>query len=250
VIDRLTPARRPLSGRMVMRQSWRDLLFLHWPIDPAEIQRMLPDGLTVDLFEGRAYIGLVPFSMRNVRPVGVPAVPYLSHFHEINVRTYVHRDGRDPGVYFFSLDAANRIAVLIARLAWGLPYFNADIRLRREGDQIAYESRRRPGWGATAAARSSVRYAPAGIPGPAAHGTLDHFLVERYLLYAGVAGALRIGQVHHTPYPLQGATLSALTDTLVASAGIKLPVGAGSSPPLVHYASGVDVEIYPLRRLI
>jgi len=244
VIDRIAPTLRPLDERPVMRQLWRDLLFLHWPIAPAEIQSRLPPGLTVDTFDGIAYIGLVPFSMLGVRPVWSPPVPGLSAFHEVNVRTYAHRNGRDPGVWFFSLDAANPIAVAIARLRWQLPYFNAEIQLQRTGTQIEYTAQRRPGWGGTPAAHTAVIYNPEGTPSASSPGTLEHFLAERYLLYtANPNGRLGIGQVHHTPYPLQPASVIRLEDTLVAAAGFTVP----DITPIAHYASGVDVDIYRLR---
>lgn len=113
-IDRMTPTMRP-RGRVVMHQKWRDLLFLHWPISPALLRPLIPSRLDLDLFEGNAYVSLVAFRMMGVRPVGLPAVPRLSKFHETNVRTYVHFHGREPGVWFFSLDAANILAVKIAR---------------------------------------------------------------------------------------------------------------------------------------
>src|SRR5215470_10299103 len=108
-----------------MRQNWRELLFLHWEIRPDRVRRLVPPQLDLDLFEGTAYVGLVPFTMTGVRPVGLLPVPRLSRFHETNVRTYVHRAGRDPGVWFFSLDAANRLAVLGARIGFHLPYYHA-----------------------------------------------------------------------------------------------------------------------------
>jgi uncharacterized protein YqjF (DUF2071 family) len=227
-----------------MRQDWHDLLFLHWVVRPELLRPLIPDALDLDLFEGRAYVGLVPFTMTGVRPVGLPAVPGLSSFHETNVRTYVHRAGRDPGVWFFSLDAANAIAVAIARAVFHLPYYHARMRLTREpGGAIAYASERpRPG---PTPATCSVRCMPTGSAGPARAGTLEHFLAERYLLYAAHRGRLFRGQVHHSPYPLQGAEISNLVETLVARAGIERPV----ADPLAHFARGVRVEVFPMSRV-
>jgi uncharacterized protein YqjF (DUF2071 family) len=227
-----------------MRQDWHHLLFLHWSVAPEQLRPLVPAGLDLDLFEGRAYVGLVPFTMTGVRPVGLPAVSGLSDFHETNVRTYVHRAGRDPGVWFFSLDAANRVAVALARALFHLPYYHARMRLELEPTgAISYASERlRPG--ATPAA-CAARCLPAGPPAPAAPGTLEHFLVERYYLYAAHHGRFLIGQVHHTPYPLQGAEVPALEETLVATAGIVRPEGA----PLAHFARGVSVEVFPLARV-
>src|SRR3954468_5466406 len=142
-IDRLAPAVRPARWA-VMQQDWHHLLFLHWTVDPGAIRRLVPDGLDLDLFEDRAYVGLVPFTMSGVRPVGLPAVRGLSDSHETNVRTYVHRAGRDPGVWFFSLDAASALAVALARRFFHLPYYHARMRLAHEAcsGTISYESRR------------------------------------------------------------------------------------------------------------
>ena len=130
-IDRIGPTREP-RRRPVMRQRWRELLFLHWPIRPEELRPLVPPQLELDVFEGTAYIGLVAFTMTGVRPIGVPPIWGVSSFHETNVRTYVHRDGRDPGVWFFSLDAANRLAVYLARTFYHLPYYDARLFLERE----------------------------------------------------------------------------------------------------------------------
>ena len=141
IFDRIGPTLRP-NERIVMKQKWRDLLFLHWPVPPELLQPLLPPGLTIDTFEGDAYLGLVPFTMRDVRPVWAPAVPWLSHFPECNVRTYVHRGGASPGVWFFSLDAANPVAVMIARTIWKLPYFIADKGLVFEtAKELLYQER-------------------------------------------------------------------------------------------------------------
>lgn len=237
-IDRIAPSRRP-SDRVVMYQKWRSLLFLHWEVDPALIRATLPPGLDLDLFEGRAYLGLIPFTMRGVRPAGLPAVPWLSYFHETNVRTYVHYQGRDPGVWFYSLDAANPIAVALARSLFLLPYFNArmSLDLGPEGG-IRYKSDRRGG-GATA----DIHARPVGPQGPATPDTVEHFLLERYYLYAKGPRRLLRGQVHHSPYPVQAAEILGLDETLLAAAGFARP----ETPPLAHISTGVDVEIFRLK---
>lgn len=247
-LDRIAPTRRPVGERVVMRQTWADLLFLHWPVPPEVVAPLLPPGLTLDTFDGTAYVGLVPFTMTGVRPVWSPPVRGLSNFHETNVRTYVHCAGRDPGVWFFSLDAANAIAVRIARALWKLPYHFARMSLARDGDgRIRYASERL--WPGPLPGACRVEYTPAGTPTPARPGTLEHFLVERYVLYArSQSGRLLQGRVHHAPYPLQTATLHALDETLVAAAGVALPRPIGP-PPLVHYARKVNVEVFGLRRL-
>jgi uncharacterized protein YqjF (DUF2071 family) len=235
--ERLRLRDRP-PGQRVMRQVWRHLGFLHWPVDRAAIAALLPAGLEVDCFDGAAYVGVVPFTIPLTRtgPLGLPLAPA---FHEINLRTYVHRGGRDPGVWFFSLDATSRLAVAGARIGFGLPYFAADIALDEAGGSIDYRSRRRG-----APAHFRARYQPVGAAASAAPGSLEFFLAERYLLYSrSRSGALRTARVHHAPYPLQPATATDVEQTLTQVAG--LPPGACHSPPaLVHYAREVDVAIY------
>ena len=207
------------------------------------MQRLLPQGLNLYTFEGRAYVGLVPFTMTGVRPIWVPPVPGLSNFHECNVRTYVHVEGRDPGVWFFSLDAANPIAVRIARATWKLPYFYARMRLTKTAEpdpEVDYQTERL--WPGPLPAACTVRYRPTGTVTPAAPGTLEHFLAERYLLYVSDRGRLLSGHVHHVPYPLQRAEVDALEESLIAAAGIRRPDEA----PLAHYAAGVRVHVFGL----
>ncbi len=251
-IDRLAPASRP-PGRPVGYQSWRHLTFLHWRIEPAAVAAALPDGLEVDTFDGDAWIGLVPFLMDRVRPRWSPAVPGVSRFPETNVRTYVTRrvpgkrgaDGvREPGVYFFSLDAAAWPAVLIARTLWKLPYSRSTMTVDRDGDRTRYRSARR--WPGPYGAGGTIEITATGPPAPAVPGTLDDFLAERYLLFTQTRGRILRGQVHHTPYPLRPARVDRLEDTLVAAAGFDGLSGV-RPPDHVCFANGVDVEIFPLR---
>lgn len=242
-IDRLAPSRRP-PGRAVMYQNWRLLTFLHWAFPPEEVRGLLPAGLELDTFEGKAYIGLVPFTMRGIRPVGLPAVCWLSNFHETNVRTYVHAGGRDPGVYFFSLDAANPVAVALARRLFHLPYHYARMTIQSLGEAISYRSERRAAGPMPPMTRIDCRILPI-LPKPAIVGTLDHFLIERYLLYTTRSGRLCVGQVYHTPYPIQAAEILILEETLLAASGLSRP----DRVPLVHYSGGVNVEIFLLHDL-
>ena len=247
VIDRIAPTREPARWP-VMRQKWQELLFLHWPIRPETLRPLVPSQLDLDLFEGTAYVGLVAFTMTGVRPVGVPPVWGVSSFHETNVRTYVHRGGRDPGVWFFSLDAANRLAVYLARTFFHLPYYHARLFLEREPSDrpidprpILYAGvRRRP---EPRPASYLIRAIPTGSVRTAAPGTLEYFLVERYILYALAHDRLYQGQVHHLPYPLQSATILSLEENLVASTGLSRP----NEISLAHFASGVDVKVYALQ---
>ncbi len=245
-IDRLSAARRPPRSA-VMRQNWRDLLFLHWPV-PAEVLRpLIPPPLELDLFEGTAFVGLIPFTMTGVRPVGLPAVWGLSSFHETNLRTYVRLFDRDPGVWFFNLEAASAIAVRLARALFHLPYHHARMFMEREPADAAtapatilYAGVRR--WPGPLPASYAIRATADGPAQLAAPGTLEHFLVERYILYARSKRQVYRGRVHHTPYPLQSAKLISLDESLFAAAGLARP----TTPPLVHYARGVNVEVFRL----
>ena len=242
MIDRIAPTRRP-SARPIGYQLWRSLLFLHWPMPVQALRAVVPAPLTIDTFEGQAYVSLTPFIVRRSRPAGVPSALALD-FLETNTRTYVHVEGKDPGVYFFSLDAASRIAVAAARVGLGLPYFHARMALRRADGVVDYASRRL----SRKKAGIAVRYEAGEHLGPAEPGTLDHFLIERYLLHVERADALWTVQVHHQPYPRQRAAVLGLRESLVAAAGLPPPDGP---PPLLHYAQGVDVEIFaPSRRLV
>lgn len=210
-----TVAHRPWpmpSGPWIMTQQWWDLLFAHWPI-PIDVMRAhVPNQLELDTFEGEAWIAVVPFRMAGVRPRGLPAVPWLSNFPELNVRTYVRAVDRHapggptvkPGVFFFSLEAGNPVAVSIARHLFKLPYFRAYMRLTQRGDTIDYASYRTHD--RAPLAEFVGRYGPTGPVYAATPGTLEHWLTERYCLYA-VDGAGRVyrGEIHHQPWPLQPA---------------------------------------------
>jgi len=242
-IDRIAPTRRP-AGRVVQRPGWHALTFLHWRVPVEALRPLVPEALEIDVFEGDAFIGLVPFTMTKVRPWWAPPWPGTNDFHETNVRTYVHHRGEGPGVWFFSLDAASWPAVMAARTIWRLPYHHARMTLEREGAGVRYASERRRPPPLPATCRVSCR--PVGEPAASRPGTLEHFLAERYLLYTvGRGGALWRGAVHHAPYPLQRAELDECEETLIAAAGVRRP----DEPPLAHYASEVAVEIFGLERV-
>lgn len=237
-MDRITPTQRP-DQRVAGYQRWRHLLFLHWPVPVEALRPLVPARLAIDTFDGVAYLGLVPFVMEGVRPAWAPEA-LAFHFLETNLRTYVHLDGQAPGVYFFSLDAASRLAVRLARLRWGLPYFLARMDLQLHDTELRYAMQRR---GRDAPALH-VRYRVGDALGPAPPDSRDFFFLERYLLYVD-HGGLHRGQVHHAPYPAAHARVTALDEGLLAAAGLQRP----DTAPIVHYASGVDVEIFPLQRI-
>lgn len=244
-LDRVSPTIEP-PGAAVMHQSWHHLLFLHWPIDPALVRPLVPEPLELDLWEGKAWVGLVPFTLSGVRPILVPPLPFLSSFHEVNVRTYVHHGGRDPGVWFFSLDASQALAVAGARALYHLEYLQADIRFelaREEPPIVAVEARRSDERGRPAHLRA--RYAPYGAADAAKFRSGEFFLVERYVLYAHQDGRLWRARVHHAPYRIQTATVEDLEETYLAAAGLERP----TAPPVAHYSRGVDVKVYAPERV-
>jgi uncharacterized protein YqjF (DUF2071 family) len=223
-------------GRWVMHMTWHELAFLHWAVDAAALRALLPAGLELDTLEGRAYVGVVPFRMSDVRPRAVPALPGVSAFPELNVRTYVICRGT-PGVWFFSLDAGSRLAVRAARAGFHLPYFDADMTVARAADGwIDYRSRR-VHRGAPPA-ELDARYRPAGPVFLAQEGTLERWLTDRMTLYAATPrGRILRADIHHPPWPLQPATAELRICRMTEQVGLALP----PEPPLAHYADRVEV---------
>jgi uncharacterized protein YqjF (DUF2071 family) len=231
---------------VVMYQRWEELLFLHWSFDPAVIQQTLPPGLEVDTFDGRAWLGVVPFFMSGVRPRFLPSVPGISNFQELNLRTYVVDAQGRPGVWFYSLDTSHRLPVWIARKFFHLNYRYAQMRANREGGRIRYSSRRRlnSGWDE----EQAYEWTRTGEPRLAEQGSLEAFLVERYRLFAydSKREALFTGRVAHEPYPIQDAKVATHSKQLFTLSKFDQPV---SEPESVIATGGVDVRIYPLGRV-
>jgi uncharacterized protein YqjF (DUF2071 family) len=221
----------------VIRQRWRDLLFVHWALPVEAVRQLVPAALEVDRHDGRAWITLIPFLIAESRPSWLPR-SMSSAFLETNLRTYVRGPDGAAGVYFFSLEAASLLAVVAARVGYGLPYFPAAMSRRVEGDRIDYVSRRRAG----PPAALEITWRIGEPTGSAAPGGLDHFLVERYTLYVMRRRGLHRARVVHAPYPLRAATVERLSESLRAAAGLP----AGSSPTRCHHSPGVDVEILGL----
>jgi hypothetical protein len=223
-----------------MHQSWHDLLFAHWPIHPALMRKAVPEQLPLDLYEGQAWIAVVPFRMSNVRPRFIPPVPWLSAFPELNVRTYVSIGGK-AGVYFFSLEAANRIAVQIARTTFNLPYFNAEMKLTDSGEWIDYVSRRTHANAPRAEFKG--RYRPVSAPYESQKGTLENWLTERYCLYSlDKRNRVYRGEIQHIPWPLQKAEAEIELNTMTLPPGLPLP----AQPPLLHFVRRIDVVVWPI----
>jgi len=220
-----------------MEQTWNDLLFAHWPIAPEILRPLVPQPLALDTFDGQCWVAVTPFHMTGVRPHLVPPVPGLSAFPELNVRTYVTVSGK-PGVYFFSLDAASRIAVWTARATYRLPYYFADMDVKDKEGYFHYRSQRAVGKALLRARYRSAK--PVQLREP---GTLDHWLTERYCLYAVVRGSVFRAEIHHEPWPLQDAEAEIEENTMANAAGITLPRIA----PLLHFSKKLQVLIWPLR---
>jgi uncharacterized protein YqjF (DUF2071 family) len=220
-----------------MIQHWRLLTFVHWRYPADLVQSLLPEGLRVQTFDGHAWIGLVPFLMRGVRPPGVPPLSWLSRFPETNVRTYVSGADGGSGVWFLSLDAARLPAVLAGRAGFGLPYCWSSMAVRAVGGQLIYHSDRR--WPTPPGARCAARVEIGRRFDDDELGPLDHFLTARFRLYSVLAGRLVAADAEHGPWPLFRARLDHLDQDLVQAAGLPAPEGV----PLLHASPGVRVRI-------
>jgi len=223
----------------VMEQTWHDLLFAHWPLSPETLRPLVPAQLPLDTYDGQCWVGVVPFWMSGVRPRGIPPIPGLSRFPELNVRTYVTLAGK-PGVYFFSLDAGSRVAVKAARFLYHLPYLYAEIKADVVSDEVIYRSARR---GTRAEFRA--RYGPVSEVRLGEPATLAHWLTERYCLYTLHNESVYRCDIHHAPWPLQNGSAQITLNTMTTAAGITLP----DAPPRLHFSKQQNVLVWPLRRV-
>jgi uncharacterized protein len=215
----------------VMYQNWESLTFLHRRLSPEVVRRLLPRGLELDTYDGAAWIGLTPFLLTGLRPPGMPTLPWISRFPEMNVRTYVRGPDGERGIWFFSLEADRLAAVVGARISYRLPYRWAAMRVHRDIDRVTYRSRRHFGSGE---ADIAVRVGTAIRP-----NEHERFLTARFRLYTMLAGRLAFAQVDHVPWPLHEATLERFQENVIEHSG--LPRLAG--PPLVHFSPGVRVYV-------
>jgi len=235
-----TTAHRPWpmpDGSWIMFQSWREQLFAHWRLPAAQIRPLVPTQLELDTFDGDAWVGITPFRITGLRMRGLPELPFGSEFPELNVRTYVTVNGQG-GVYFFSLDAGSNLAVMAARVGYGLPYHAADMEITTDDEGwIHYRCSRDTG-----DADFEVRYrAQAGEPQAAEPGTLDHFLTERYAFFLVRGEKIVRGDIHHRPWLLQPAQAVFEENTMGVAAGLALPI----EQPLLHYSAQQDALIWP-----
>jgi uncharacterized protein YqjF (DUF2071 family) len=240
-LDRLAVRERP-SGQPIMHQKWGKLLFMHWRIEAHVLRRLIPAGLEIDTFDGSAWIAITPFTMWNIRafPPFVPPVPGFSSLHELNVRTYVYFD-RVPGVWFLSLDCNSAAAVLAARALFFLPYYNAAIQIEEHAQRIDYALARTD----DPPAELQASWKMGEKLSYTQPGSLEFFLTERYCLYSEHEEKLYRARIYHQPWPLQKATLTSLSSTMIESLDLPTPKG----DPLVHYAEEIGVDIWGLKRL-
>jgi uncharacterized protein len=234
-IDRVGPARRP-DALLLGYQRWDSMLFLHWPIDARVLKPLVPARLSVDTCDGTGWVSVTAFTVTGARLRGLPHLPGLTKFHEVNVRTYVHLDGKNPGIWFLSLDASNALACALAHLTVRLPYFPARIVRGQVGSTHSFRLKR---WQPHAELNASWRIAGGDVL--ARPGTLEAFLTERYLLYSRALGRkLLRQQVHHRPWILRKADRVEVTTTLARASGLPSLNGA----PLAHDSPGVDAEVF------
>lgn len=241
-IDQRLAERDQPDSPVVMKQVWSHLLFLHWQIDPDVIQATLPQGLSVDTYDGKAYLGVVPFFMEDVRPSYCPAIPGISWFKELNLRTYVHDEQGRPGVWFYTLDCNQWLAVKIARILFHLPYQHASMESYQDDGTLTYISRR------MRSATSQIFRYPARLRQAltADPGSLEFFLLERYRLFSvSRSGAIYSGSVHHKPYAFENTAITDYSTELFSLCGFQEP----DSPPIsAIIAEPVHVDIHPLRK--
>jgi uncharacterized protein YqjF (DUF2071 family) len=221
-----------------MQQTWNDLLFAHWPVSSDSMRGLVPPELPLDTYDGRCWVAVAPFHMSGIRARFMPPLPGVSALPELNVRTYVTYGGK-AGVYFFSLDAASRLAVWGARTFYKLPYFFATMHVRDREVWIDYRSSR-----STSPAEFRASYRPVSPVQLRAPGSLEHWLTERYCLYTVSGGSVYRSEIHHPQWPIQEAEADFQSNTMAAAAGITLPSGI----PLLHFSKKLDVLIWPLKK--
>lgn len=235
-LDRVTPTKPPADRARSGQQKWRNLLFTHWQLPVDAVRAVVPPELELDPWDGQMFVGCVPFEMEDIAPSWLPGI-FALDFLETNLRTYVHYKG-EPGVYFFSLEAASRLAVQAARWGWSLPYHYAEMSIeRRPGGLVSYSTVRT----ADPSAKLEIQYRIGDAMGPSAPGSLEFFLLERYYLFSLRRGRVLKGHVHHVPYPAHRATVESCTCGLLGAAGLPQP---DRLPDLVHYSPGVDVDVF------
>lgn len=221
-----------------MKQTWSNLLFAHYPVQYDVLRKLVPQALPLDSYDGVCWVGVVPFQMSGVRARGLPPIPGTSEFPELNVRTYVTLDGK-PGVYFFSLEAANMLAVKAANIGYHLPYWYADMEIQNHGDTTTFTSKRRK----DRTIKLACSYRPTSPPFQVAEGSFEEWLVERYCFYTLNASGVPLRcDILHEPWSLQEAEATFTTNSILSKQGIKVD----STVPVLHFAKEIHVRAWPL----
>jgi uncharacterized protein YqjF (DUF2071 family) len=240
IADRLKMRLRP-QGSPLMYQTWDSLLFMHWRVTEEVLRPLIPAALSIDQFYGSAWLAVTPFTLTNVRPIYTPPLPWVSDFHEINVRTYVHLNG-EPGVWFFSLDASSTLPVLAARAVYHLPYHDADIKFENNGGKLEFAMDRN---GGEPSAYFNARWSIGRGMTESVPGSLEFFLTERYCLYAEHKEGLYRARINHRPWPLQVAALESFGTDLFQANSLPVP----DADPMVFAGGPVKVEVWPIERI-
>lgn len=237
LLDQTSHRTAPLPpSPWIMLQKWHDLLFAHWAMPPEQVRPLVPPELELDVRDGQAWVGVIPFWMSGIRARGVPPLPGLSSSPELNVRTYVRYRGI-PGVYFWSLDIASHVAVWGARTFYHLPYFYASMSIKNTGEQLSYTCSRME---KPQPAEFRGRYGPTSPPRQREQGSIEHFLSERYCLYTIHNGQVLRAYIHHLPWPLQDADAQIEVNTMAQATGIHLP----AAKPLLHFSRDLEVLVW------
>ncbi|TGB02754.1 YqjF family protein [Halobacillus salinus] len=228
-------------NKWIMHQTWEELVFMHWPVSEEELRPFIPDAFELDLFEGQAWIAIVPFRMNNIHFKGLPKVKAGNHLLELNVRTYVTYNG-EPGVYFITLDANHPLGVFLARTVFGLPYVHANMRLEQNDSSVHYLSRRTHDGYPTAHFHATIN--PISPPFPAEPGSLIYWLTERYCLWVVRGSYIYKGPIFHHNWSLQKSEATIFTNSLVDF----LPPSIFESKPMTYYSASLETYIFPFEK--
>ncbi|MGG1677746.1 YqjF family protein [Neobacillus sp. NRS-1170] len=233
----------PLPSKYwIMRQTWKNLLFLHWPISLEKLRPYVPSSLQIDTYNGSAWLGVILFVIEGIYPRGISSVSVTPKFPEINVRTYVQCDGK-PGIYFLSIDVQNWASLNIAKRWYRLPYYSSEISFQKEGQSFQCQSVRKGN--ANTIISFKGKYFPVSEVYFPKEGTLDHWLTERYCLYSSTNGVnIYCGEIHHQPWPLQKAEIEIVNNTLFTPFHFDL----SEVKPTAYFSEGVDSLIWNIKK--
>lgn len=222
------------NERWIMIQTWKNLLFAHYPVPKSVLRPLLPSCFELDTYDSTAWISIVPFQMSTIHIHGLSKLPLSPTFDEINVRTYVNFGGK-PGVYFFSLDANNKLAVFLANMSYNLPYMDAKIQFSKDDETVKFHSERTDS--RVEKGVFSATYSPIGDVFTSIPGSLDYWLTERYVFFVIKKKKIYEGNIYHQHWPLQHAKATIKTNTVARCVGIRIE----NSPAILHYCEKLDI---------